>query len=334
VHYATRMKPTRRALVRWMTVALVFGSPLPVFAFPSSRLVYARASGAESCPAEPEVRKEVATRLGYDPFFPWAQRTIVVQVARGSKGLRATVQLVDADGMVKGGRELASTADDCDELMRSVALNVSIAIDPDSADRKVDAVPTPPEGEPEPAGGRRDERPRPLAAPPAAVADPAEAPSQPPAVVPFVGAGVHLATGLTPVASAGPSLTAGFSWGWGSLAGEIGGDWGVGLEHEVRANQVSFSLVPCVAGRLVVGCVVGSIGELYAEAVRSDHAMQASVGLRLGAAVALARGLTFTPYVGAALPLERTIVTIGGARAWQVAKVAGAAGLQLAVAFP
>jgi hypothetical protein len=32
------------------------------------------------CPDEPALRKAVAARVGYDPFFPWAEQTVVVQI--------------------------------------------------------------------------------------------------------------------------------------------------------------------------------------------------------------------------------------------------------------
>ncbi|MEO6602920.1 MAG: hypothetical protein ABIQ16_23750, partial [Polyangiaceae bacterium] len=66
--------------VRWL-LALgggLFASLLtPVaWAFPTSRLVYARGPGAEQCPEQSVVRAAVASRLGYDPFFPSSDKTI------------------------------------------------------------------------------------------------------------------------------------------------------------------------------------------------------------------------------------------------------------------
>jgi hypothetical protein len=111
-------------------------------AFPTSRLTYVRNKGAELCPPEEVVRTEVATRLGYDPFFVWAERTIVAQVWREPKGYRAAVQLVDAKGLVSGSRALRSQSDDCSELVKAAALAISISIDPDSVTR---APGTPPQ---------------------------------------------------------------------------------------------------------------------------------------------------------------------------------------------
>ena len=44
----------------------------PAMATPSTRLTYQRAAGTEHCPEEPVLRRAVEQRLGYDPFFPWA----------------------------------------------------------------------------------------------------------------------------------------------------------------------------------------------------------------------------------------------------------------------
>jgi hypothetical protein len=125
-------------------------------AFPTSRLTYVRNKGAELCPPEEVVRTEVATRLGYDPFFVWAERTIVAQVWREPKGYRAAVQLVDAKGLVSGSRALRSQSDDCSELVKAAALAISISIDPDSVTR----APGPPPAADRCATGRRADRPR------------------------------------------------------------------------------------------------------------------------------------------------------------------------------
>jgi len=69
--------------------------------------------------------------VGYDPFFPWAKQTIVVQVWREHQRLRARVQLVDGEGTSRGTRELTASSDsaDCAELFDATALAISIALD-------------------------------------------------------------------------------------------------------------------------------------------------------------------------------------------------------------
>ena len=86
-----------------------------------------RGPGAEACPGDAELRKAVATRIGYDSFFPAAQKTVIAQVARGGRGYSERVQIIGDDGNMRGERQLASKGDDCAELVSTMALAVSIA---------------------------------------------------------------------------------------------------------------------------------------------------------------------------------------------------------------
>src|SRR5580704_14005592 len=95
----------------------------------SARLVYARAPEASSCPDESALRSAVAARLGYDPFFPWAKQTVVVQVWRENHQYRARLQLVGETGLAHGTRAVASDQSTCAELFDAAALAISIAMD-------------------------------------------------------------------------------------------------------------------------------------------------------------------------------------------------------------
>ena len=98
-------------------------------AAPSSRLVYGRPG--EICPDESELRAAVRSRLGYDPFFPWAAQTIVVHVAqRANRRLSGKVYLVDNSGRASPEREFTTSAGECDELMQTLALAIVITLDP------------------------------------------------------------------------------------------------------------------------------------------------------------------------------------------------------------
>src|SRR5436190_13499771 len=74
-------------------------------AFPSTRLVYARGPGAEQCPDQAAVRKAVAVRLGYDPFFASSDKTIIARVLREPDRLKGQVELIDEHGAQVGLRE-------------------------------------------------------------------------------------------------------------------------------------------------------------------------------------------------------------------------------------
>lgn len=120
----------------------------PLLAFPTSRLVYGRGEGAESCPSEATARHAVESRLGYDPFSLVADKIIVAEIVRDKGQLRGRVELVDERGMIQGTREFRTAPSQCDDLVATMALAISIAIDPTS-DRVVpplpanDASPTP-----------------------------------------------------------------------------------------------------------------------------------------------------------------------------------------------
>jgi hypothetical protein len=62
-------------------------------ASPSARLVYARSADASTCPDETALRGAVAARFGYDPFFAWAKRTVVVEVWRRGEQSSRTAQI-------------------------------------------------------------------------------------------------------------------------------------------------------------------------------------------------------------------------------------------------
>lgn len=73
-------------------------------ASPAARLAYARGTDAETCPDEAVLRAGIAKRVGYDPFFPWATRTVIVQIEKRGRAFVARVQVLDAKGVVHGER--------------------------------------------------------------------------------------------------------------------------------------------------------------------------------------------------------------------------------------
>src|SRR5205814_10613388 len=85
-------------------------------AAPAARLTYERAVGTELCPDESTLRRAVEQRLGYDPFFPWANRTMVARIRTDANGLHGIVELLDETGLVRGSRELSARAPECAEL--------------------------------------------------------------------------------------------------------------------------------------------------------------------------------------------------------------------------
>jgi hypothetical protein len=111
----------------------------PLYAFPTSRLVYARGEGAESCPGEATARHAVVSRLGYDPFSLVADKTIVAEIVRDHDNVRGRMELVDEQGLIQGAREFRTSLRQCDDLVATMALAISIAIDPASESAPADS---------------------------------------------------------------------------------------------------------------------------------------------------------------------------------------------------
>jgi hypothetical protein len=357
--------PTLRSTAR-LLAALGVLSARTALAFPSSRFVYSRDRGAERCPDEHIVRREVASRLGYDPFFPSADRVIIAEVAPSFKGgFRATVHLVDKAGIVRGKRELRSSGRDCTELLKSIALAISIAIDPDALEEyrtapSTSEAPTgpnrsskgvagvgPPTGNPplpEPLG-REPPAPAPSSTEPAPQS--AAAAEQDSAPIQFVhrdtsdgwnlvvGAGVRVATGVAPAAAAGGTVLVGGRWRWLTLSVEGTADLPASNDV-VRSNLVTGSLAGCAQRGVVFGCFVGSIGALFARGQRSDSSAYAALGARLGAAIPFGRVLSLRGYLEATVPVgwSEIVLAVNHDEAWGLGAVGGAAGMQLVTLFP
>lgn len=98
-----------------------------------ARLVYVLGAGVRDCPAPMQLRIAVTARLGYDPFSATAPRTVIAQIEEKSSELLGHVELVSDENVSQGARELTAPGDRCSELVRAMALSISIAIDPESA---------------------------------------------------------------------------------------------------------------------------------------------------------------------------------------------------------
>jgi hypothetical protein len=335
--------------VPWMAAALGVLSARSAFAFPSSRLVYSRDQGAERCPDEEMVRREVASRLGYDPFFPTADRVIVAQVAPSAKGFRATVDLLDKAGIVRGRRELRSPGRDCAELLKSIALAISIAIDPDAVDTRqpaADADTSSAEifvAPPIPAQPAKQPRALPLTAK-------SEPPPEPLDVTPshftrglnddggwalVVGAGARVASGVAPSTSSGGTLLFGANWRWLALLLEATADLPASNEV-VSTNLFATSLLVCGQTHLLFGCAISSLGTLFANAQRGDRAGYAAVGARAGLSIPLGRLLAIRVYLEADVPIgwRDTTLALNGSEVWRLPAYSGAAGTQVVMRFP
>jgi hypothetical protein len=329
----------RAAFAASCTVVL---APRPALAFPTSRLTYARGEGAEACADESEVRKAVASRLGYDPFFPSADKTIITVIAREQQELRATVRLVDAQGIVKGLREFKTAADKCDELVATLSLAISIAIDPAQlADPPhIDASPPPP---------REDARPHedsPAPPPVEPVRRPATRLPAPGATRSFElrpGLDISGATGMAPNIELGIALSFGIKKGVTSVSVEGRRDFpassAVSGGGRVSSSMWTGSLVPCLHPSSLFVCAVGSIGTMRAEGIelvepRRAVAPYGAVGARAGFELPLTRVWFMRSHLDLLATWTRTALQIDGATRWTVPPVAALAAVGLAAHFP
>ncbi|MGA2449586.1 MAG: hypothetical protein ABTD50_12960 [Polyangiaceae bacterium] len=338
-----------RLIARVVTIlGLTIGSS--AFASPSAHLVYSRTTEAAACPDESTLRKAVAARFGYDPFFPQAQQTVLVLVGREHGAFIGRVQLVDEQGFVRGTREMISRGEGCSELFSAVALAISIALDaslnmPTKPSAAVDSQPVEPEPSPpvpwfEPEAS--DSRP---AVPTLRVSDPDRSRWA-------VGGELAASAGLGP--SAGPRV-AGFArlipmLGLPfSATGEVSADWSLPANVHpagtVTSELYAAALAPCWHFGAGLLCALGQLGWMRASvsdvtSPGSGGTFFAALGARAGAQWRFSERL-FVRFHGDLLyDLERPRFssTSGDATWWDAAAtrkpVVGALGLGVGYQIP
>jgi hypothetical protein len=307
----------RRAAVLVVFALLTFSATRRADATPAARLVYVRSPGTESCPDEVAVRAAVAARLGYNPFFRAAPATMTVEVSKNGDGYRGHIQLIDENGNVRGVRDIAESSPRCEDIIDTLALTMSLAIDPLSLSRP-----------PPPVTSADDTRAPPVPPPPSDNLDVQRPIARHEALHLEAGAGASVWSGAAPAPNFGGSLfvrTRARSW---SLALEGRADLPasrVVAEGAVKTNLAFGSLVPCFHLRYFSGCVVGSFGVLHATSdVHSPNdafAFHAAVGPRLGAELPVHGSVALWAHVDALWTLTPEILQIGGVDAYPLPRV-------------
>jgi hypothetical protein len=319
-------------------------------ASPSARLVYVRAQGALSCGDEQALRKAVTSRFGYDPFFAWAARTVVVEMARSDGRYRSRVQVVDEQGVAHGTREIAAEPDSCASLIDLTALAISIALDASIASSPPPTPPPPAAPPPVPPAPPPPSPPTPSAAPSPALASAASRdvvvaprsrsplPSHPAALGGFVGADVLASTGSAPSPSAGLALFGGVRTYLFSGALEIRADAPAGAESPGGGSAASWlvmgGLVPCVRFAWASFCAVGELGSLQARGYGLSTAQGRSTfvafaGARAGVDLGLSTTFSLRAHVDGLVDLHRPSLTLGSSTVWNAPAVAGSVGVGL-----
>ena len=285
------------------------------------KLSYATAKAAPSCPDEATFRGLVAARLGYDPFVSADVRSLLVSYEQRGAEVLGRLEL-SADGDAKRlSRSLRAAAEECFELATSMALVVAVAVDPNALSGAQPTEPPPPAPAPA-AAPPATKNPEPVPAPGPARASPvAQEKVEKPGAVLRLGVGALMGVGVVPAATPGARVQAAVAWGAWSLGVEgeflaAGARKQAAGSGEVKAYALAGSLVPCVravgAGiSRVELCAVASVGALRAtarEVMRAapTRTLQASIGPRVAALVALTRSLGLGISADAAIALSRT----------------------------
>jgi hypothetical protein len=304
----------------------------------SARLTYARSTGASSCPDESALRNAVATRVGYDPFFPWAKRTFVVQVWRDHGRYMARLQIIDEQGFSHGTRELASSGRDCAELFDTAALAISIAIDElpkDETPPVTDTVAAPPQPEDAISPAVPPPPPPMPAAPPVSREPPATAPSAHARIA--VGVDAVGSLGTAPAPAAGVSVFLGARWRSASGSFELRADAPASADSNTGSGRVTGSsyaaaLVPCVHYGDAFLCAVGVLGLLHGEASGIAAPRSApptavvAAGGRVGFEWPLSPRVALRARLDLMVDLRPTTFVIDGQDAWTARTLAGAVG--------
>jgi hypothetical protein len=316
-----------------------------------TRLVYARAQSAKDCPDESAVAAAVAARLGYDPFSPWGDQTILATIARQGSELVGQAELVDHDGIAQGSRKVRAAGGACDELILALALAISITLDPLHVDAATSTA-----SEPKPEEAEAPEPTKDTAAPAAEARPAAPTPvTRPPAASRprRVDRGPLLTWHVSAAALSAYEVTPQLSFGGGLGIGARRGRWSVGLEGwttipteqesdgggEVRVSLTSAAITPCfaVVSELAL-CALGSLGSMSAEGrgveePRTDHVLYATAGGRSLVVLPLGSTFDFIAHADLAAALSRHRFQLDRQDVWRPAPVVALFGLGVSARF-
>jgi hypothetical protein len=309
-------------------------------AAPTARLVYLRGPGAESCPGEGELRDAVAARLGYDPFATFSLDTLFAEIDKDGTGFVARVKLVAHDSSVRGARSIRGTGE-CSDLVASLALTISIAIDPLAFTRNGRPEGLPPEERPvQPIPDDPDARPvipDPPPEPPSATPEPA------PRVRVALGAGALGSTGAAPAPAFGFLVFGRMRYRDASLVLEGRADLASSADAvgpgRVSSSLLALTLLPCGHAGWFFGCARGSIGSISAEgldiaAPGASSALWGAFGARLGLEIPLSEIFALRIHVDGDIVATRYRLRFGEREAFRYPAVAGDLGVGLVANFP
>jgi hypothetical protein len=207
-------------------------------------ITHIRGEGALSCPTEAALKGNVISRLGYDPFVAAAPVRALTRFTKVGQRFSASLELA-REGEAPRVRALESESTDCRDVAESLALALTLAIDPQFLVR---------------------EQPRPVPAAPPTAPQPPTVPTVPPASAPVelaVYAGGLVSVGLSPSPAFGGNVGLGFRHRSFALYGEGRVDAPTSIAVAtgvVRTNLLVGTVLPCLQWNHVSACFALGVG--------------------------------------------------------------------------
>jgi hypothetical protein len=324
----------------------------------AAELRYVRDTSASSCADEKEFRSKVSARLGYMPFREHAALVLTVHLAQADLGFKAAVRYEDATAHANSTRKFSSTATDCAELIESIALAVSIVLDPLERKRSLPPASNSSVGLSSPLAD--DAAPpvallhAPIATPnrtPTSTADdPAPETSSEQAVTKSGNqpAAVETTFGSLAAVAAAPSPSVGFTMGLGlkwmrasvALEGRLdlpasSPDFG---GRRVQSSLLVGALVPCFRPGPIWLCTVFGAGSLRgtgegAATTFNEMTFYATAGPRAGVEWAPSSAFALVAHADLLAVLTRTELRINGVPLWTTPPVTAGIGLRIVGRF-
>ena len=348
----------RKGLLPNVVLALALAISGQARASASSRLVYTRTTGAAHCPDEKRFRAAVAERLGYDPFFPWAEQTVTVDIFEEKGSLRAKLTLVDRNGIVRGTRALRGGARDCEEVLTSLALATSITLDPMAA--QTGGPPTAGESE---SSTEAQRAPAPATETTLPTPDPSRTPSSareqatrgdggallevradtPASIRWSASAGPVVAIGATPGLSMGGRLGTQLQRGHFALGVELRGALPTSQDSDaggaVHAGVLGGAFAPCFNAGPFYACGIVYLGSMQLRGSRVETPVEtsrwfAAAGARAEMAIPIGGAVDLRAHVDGMKALLPYALYLNGGEVWRSPSFWTAFGASAGVRFP
>jgi len=315
-------KGSWRSLVRLVTLAALLLPSASVAAdeLETATLTYEARDVGARCPDAESFGRQVAARLGYQPFVPAGKHRVVVRLSGVAGRVHAHAEVTRAGSTTPGARDLESDLDKCETLTLALATAVAIALDPihsagaPSAELPPLPPPEPPRTPPDPEAPARE-----ITPPPASV------PSREPVLL-FATAGLFAADWILPGVSLGGDVGIGARIGRFSLEASgrleaMPAPVQLDSGDQVTGTVFSALLAPCVHLGAWVVCALGRVGALQARApdlvqTNLGTTIFGTLGARIGYELPLSSVVAFRALASVEAPLVRTVLEIDQTSVW------------------